>query len=269
MMPVLVYGYDGETAWVADRANVPFQYPADLFDQARGRVKRYKHRLITLSPPDPAKTESAIIDGIRQTIAIFTEKPPKGSPKNFGFKAYDAWIEYLTNPKSPKSWVKQFPAGRPFFCALLDLFDRTAAFGQAQAGADRHTYATFLEEASVALGNPQLEDAALYWHASSVAWSNLLEYTLPFSEHMPPDEFRLARELLTERRDRFYAEGQSARERIIEIDTQIDELKSRMETDFPLDEVSFKKLQTIMIKLVTDIRNVEMEGIESLQNALS
>ena len=50
--------------------------------------------------------------GIWDTIRLFTDQPPKGSAKNFGFAAYQHWVETLRNPKLKNSWAAVFPPGR-------------------------------------------------------------------------------------------------------------------------------------------------------------
>ncbi|MGW8252019.1 MAG: BtrH N-terminal domain-containing protein, partial [Anaerolineales bacterium] len=72
MMPVLVYGYSRAEnhAWIADRASAPLVISAEELDQARGRVKKHKHRLITLEPPDPGKLAGAVQKGIWDCIKL-------------------------------------------------------------------------------------------------------------------------------------------------------------------------------------------------------
>ena len=110
MMPILVYGYDeaNDVVHIADRARVALETSIDNLAFTRGRVKKDKHRVMTLEPPMPEKLVAAVQSGIWDTIKLYTEKPPKGSKNNFGLLAYQHWIKLLTKPKTRLSWEKNF-----------------------------------------------------------------------------------------------------------------------------------------------------------------
>ena len=85
---------------IADRAHVPLEIEAAELAKARGRVKKVKHRLLTLDPPNLDHLPAAVTQGIRQTISLFTEDPPAGSRDNFGLAAYQKWADMLVNTLS-------------------------------------------------------------------------------------------------------------------------------------------------------------------------
>ncbi len=63
VLPLVVFGYDQDRTWIADRAQVPLEINAAELGRARGRVKKFKHRLLTLDPPDLSRLPSAVTPG--------------------------------------------------------------------------------------------------------------------------------------------------------------------------------------------------------------
>ena len=120
MLPVVVYGFDEETdrAWIADRARVQLVASTGQLAAARAKVKKFRHRIMTLEEPDADKLQEAVQSGIRDSIQLYTEKPPKGARHNFGFAAYQRWADALRKPKMRGSWDKEFPRGRKMYAGL-------------------------------------------------------------------------------------------------------------------------------------------------------
>ena len=50
-----------------------------------------------------------------------TEKPPKGSAKNFGLRALQHWAEMLAKT-SKGSWAREYASGRPLLAALTTAY---------------------------------------------------------------------------------------------------------------------------------------------------
>src|SRR5690606_8215804 len=102
------FGYErvSDVACIADRAQVALTAGTDELDRARGRVKKTKHRLLTLGPPNPDRLESAVREGLKDCLRLSLEKPPKGSAHNFGLAAYRHWAMLLTTPGARGSWAK-------------------------------------------------------------------------------------------------------------------------------------------------------------------
>ncbi|MEM7032677.1 MAG: BtrH N-terminal domain-containing protein [Chloroflexota bacterium] len=223
MFPLIVYGYDTEddTVWIADRANVPLTITHDDLATTWGRVKKDKHRLMTLDLPDPDKLGGAIQKGIWDTIKLFTEKPPKGSKHNFGFAAYQRWSKLLTKPGQKQSWAKVFPPGRDMIAGLACAYDRIAIFGSdGVADAERTMFADFLEEASLVLNQPDLRDVANQFRASAQAWQKLGRAFL--SDEI--ESFGKIRTLLDQRHAHFLADGNTALPHLQKIDQELEAL---------------------------------------------
>lgn len=150
MYPVIViYGYDEvqDQVWIADRTQVPLVVTTKQLTAARARVRKDRFRILTLGDPDTAKLAPAVDTGIWDTIQLYTERPPKGSPKNFGFAAYRHWCETLEKPALRNSWANVFPPPHAMIAGLTSAFFATIQNGEGD-GAERDTYADFLVEAA-------------------------------------------------------------------------------------------------------------------------
>jgi hypothetical protein len=266
MFPVLVYGYEPETdrVSIADRANVPVFAQVEAFEAARRRVKKTKHRLVALEPPVPAKIPAAVLQGIMDCIQLYTEKPSKGSKNNFGLQAYRWWIELLTRPKARLSWEREFPPGRKMVAGLTSAFDHINIFGKL-GYAERDVYAAFLVEAADILVKPGLVQAAERFRESVAAWERLSQALLP--DDTPP--LGTIRQLMLERRDVFYEQGSAGLERIQAIDAELDELRRRMENEFPLDSAGAVTFRERLAEHVQAIHDIEAQAVSAMQAVMS
>ena len=72
--PLVVYGYEPaeDAVTIADRAGAPLTVTIEEFAAARGRIKKIKHRLLTLEAPVEEKLASAVRLGICDTIQLYT-----------------------------------------------------------------------------------------------------------------------------------------------------------------------------------------------------
>ncbi len=148
LLPILVYGHTNGTAYIVDRAGVPFTATVEQLAEAQSKVKKYKHRMMTVDAPDASKLETAVTRGIWQTISLYTEAPPKGSKNNFGLNAYQQWAKMLTNTRNKNNWERFFPAGSALYSALTWGYMWIIDWGAGE-GFERNLYADFLDEAAV------------------------------------------------------------------------------------------------------------------------
>ena len=121
-MPLVVFGYEpGGAAMISDRSTQPLSVPADDFDRAMSRVKKDRHGLMLLGEPDHDRLPDAIRAGLRDTVQLMLEKPPKGSARNFGIKALAHWQKMLGG-KGKGSWAKEYGAGRACLAAHTSAY---------------------------------------------------------------------------------------------------------------------------------------------------
>jgi hypothetical protein len=266
MYPVVVYGYDeaADRAWLADFARVPQMVSTGELNMARARVKQTKFRLLTLEAPDPDKLRAAVQKGIWDCIKLFTEAPPKGSKNNFGFAAYRWWVELLTRPKARLSWEREYPAGRKMYAGLLSAFNDIRLFGKMN-NADREMYADFLDEASLILNRPGLQEAAGQFRRSGMAWGELSVALLP--DDVPL--FAEARQGLLRKHHLLREQGAAALEEVRVIDRRLGEIKEEISADFPLDEAQTVAFRQRLADHVLRIHDIEQEAVLALQVAMS
>ena len=270
MFPLVVFGVDGDTVHIADRSCRPFTVGRAQFAAARARVKKDKHRLLTLGAPDLAKLKDAVQKGIWQSVALYTEKPPKGARTNFGFEAYRHWAAMLTNTRNPHSWARFYPAGSAWWSAVVgDGFSPgllgwiyTWGFGD---GFERGAYADFLDEAAVLLRHPKLAKAAEYFRSSRDAWLALANIAMP--DDVPL--CREARELKLRKHRLFIESGQAALDEIHAANVRLREIRDLAAKNFPITTTRLSAIHAAMSAQVMTIHDLEYEGIKAIQAAMS
>lgn len=262
--PIVVFGHDEarERVSIADRAAVPLTVtPAELAT-ARSRVKQDRQRVLTIEPPDPAKLAGAVRQGIADCLKRYVDAPVKSAKANFGLAGFEHWANLLTSSKHKQTWSRMFPAGRPMFAGLTSAYSRFG-LGVAAAVRDRGLYADFLDEASVLLKRAALRDAAEAFRATVPAWQSLGEALLPDSVR----QLRDARRLLDQRRSTFIEKGGRGFAQLKRIDTRLNDLRSRMADDFPLDASQVADLLTSLAEQVRAVGERERVAVEVLRRA--
>lgn len=265
MLPVIVFGYDEEADQVsiADRARAPLFASTGQLAAARARVKKTKHRIMTLETPDPDKLLSAVEQGIWDCIRLFTEKPPKGASHNFGFAAYRRWADCLLKPKMKDSWARKFPPGRKMYAGLESAFSDIHTFGK-EGYAEREMYAEFLDEAAVILQRPILRESAGQFRASAQAWGDLGRMLLPDSVPVWAEARRLMLEnqrLFLEQGGGALAQGKANVERLMGI-------RRQMETEFPLTEEEVAAFREGLAEQALKIRDIEAPAVAAMREAM-
>jgi hypothetical protein len=270
MLPLVVYGHDGDRAHIADRSSQPLQVAADTFLAARGRIKKDKFRVVTLDLPGTDKLAAAVNAGIWDCINLYTEKPPRGSETNFGMAAFAHWADMLTNTRNKQSWARFFPPGAGIFAALLGnayspgLHGWVHGYGGARQ-ADRGRYADFLDEAAQILDKPTLSDSASRFRESAAAWDALLDIALPADVPLLAE----GRRLQAEAERHFVEDGQAASEDINALNAEFQELRAKGRNQFPLNETQAADLRAAMAEQVLAIRDIEAAAIYSLKATMS
>lgn len=266
--PLIVFGYEPEEERVAiaDRAAVPLAVtPAELA-AARGRIKKLKHRLLTLDAPLEHKLASAVRLGIGDTIQLYKEKPPKGSKNNFGLNAYHYWAKMLTNPQQRRSWEKQFPAGSPMYAGLVSAYNFSCLFGKGTTqDAERGLYADFLDEAALLLENPILTEAAAQFRAAGALWRQVPHLLLP--DEIPP--WSESRALMLRRHTLFLEQGNAALAEMEVINGRLRAIRAAVETEFPLTQTEVEAFRARLARHLLAIHDAEAAAVQTLQDAMA
>jgi hypothetical protein len=245
---------------VDDRARVPIGIASTLLDEARGKVKKEKFRLVTLEAPDEPDLAGAVTAGVADCVRLFTEKPPRGSANNFGTRSYDRWIKALRNPNGKGGWAKSFPPGRSFFAGLSSAFRYGLLFWEdTSRTADRALYADFLDESAQILSSESLPGIAEQFRSAGELWRGLATALLP--DEIPI--LREARELLVERHESFLAAGNRELDRLHRIDARMEELRRAADSELT-DERTVADVMNGVADQVERIRNAEQAAFEEL-----
>ena len=269
MLPILVYGSEAGTFYVADRSRWPWRVAADTLRLARGRVKQDRYRQVVLDPPNEAKLPPAVQKGIWQCISLFTEAPPRGSRDNFGLAAYQRWAKMLTNTRHKQSWERVFAPGPRLFHGLAGsnvqpgAFDWIMTWGAAP-NAERGLYADFLDEAAVILSKPALREVAGQFRQSASAWNTLADGLLP--DDVPP--LAEAKALHLKRRQLFTEQGEAALVELEAVRARLRALSADVEKDFPMTAAEAAALREKLAAQVLAIHDVEAKAIEALQKVM-
>ncbi len=265
-MPLVIFGYepDKNEAYISDRSRVPLTVSAEDLDKARGRIKKEKQRLLLLRPPNEAKLAAAVTQGLADCAQLMTEKPPKGSAKNFGLRALAHWAAMLEKT-SKGSWAREYPTGRPLLSVLISSYTFLGpAFGKTIC-AERDVYADFLDEAAALLGLPALENVALRYRNAGEAWRALLGALLPEAVPFLKD----VRDNIDRKTALFIEQGAAQLEEIVACNRRIEAAKTASESDFPMTEAEIADLRDEIRTQVNEARAAEEEAVEALKAALA
>ncbi len=264
-MPLVIYGYEPEKgeAYISDRSRVSLTVGADDLDKARGRIKKERHALLLLGAPAEGRLADAIRQGLEDCVKLMTEKPPKGSAKNFGLRALAHWAEMLAK-KSRGSWAKEYPGGRPLLAALTTAYTFLGpAFGKT-VQAERDVYADFLAEAAPVLESSALNDAAASYRAAGEAWQRLRNSLLPAETPLLGG----ARAAIDRKTALFIESGAEHLDEIIAQRDRLESLKVEAESDFPLSAGEISDLRADIRDKVLRAREAEEAAIIALKAAL-
>ena len=269
MWPLVVWGWDGTSAWLADRSARPLEAPAAELTAARGRVKKEKYRVLALELPDPAKLPAAVEAGLRQCVALYADKPPRGTRDNFGLAALRHWADMLTNTRNPKSWARFFPAGAGLWAAVIGAGYSPGLVGWIEGwggpGADRAQYAAFLDEAAALLPRgAALKPAAKLFRQAAAAWTELAALAAPDDVPLLGD----ARRLLARRRRLFVDEGAASLAERRDIGAQLNALRAEAATAFPFSETETAAYRARLAEQVLAIHEIESQAVAAMQAAL-
>jgi hypothetical protein len=268
MMPILVIEQEGSDFLVVDGTESAFTVSAEELSRARARVKKDRFQMIVPEAPDPAKIPEGLKHGIKTCCALFLDKPPAGSPNNFGITGLRHWAKMLVDRGNAKGWTRTFPPGPELVQALAGSHGQPGAwdwierFGTA-SGADRETYADFLEEAAVWTGLPELRNSVGAWRESADLWRALAEASMPDEVA----EFRGLKALKTRYAEIWFTRALESLEERAAIRREMAELTASAASSAVLGEVS----QTIfgrMSEIAFQIAAIEEEAVLALRGVV-
>ena len=184
MQPMLVTGYEGGDFLIVDGPRAPLPVSRETLAAARGKIKKDRFRMAILDAPDAEALPSGLQRGIETCAALFLDKPPAGSPNNFGIAGMRHLAKMLTDAKNAKGWTRTFPPGPKLAQALIGSPGQAGVWGWieqwgADGAAERNLFADFLQEAGTWIAKPDLARVADDFRASATLWTKLAEAATP------------------------------------------------------------------------------------------
>ncbi|MBZ0279518.1 MAG: BtrH N-terminal domain-containing protein [Anaerolineae bacterium] len=265
VMPLIVYGLEADTAYIADRASVPLMVTTEQLAAARGRVKQEKYRVMTLGTPDLSQLPAAVEAGIRTCIGHFTEPAPiKPLQGKFGFDAYQRWADWLVDAKHKEAWPKKFATGGRLYTGLTSGFNYIELMGTGRQAA-RGQYADFLDEAAAILNKPALKEAAVCYREAAARWTALTDAMLPDSVPL----LKEARDLLVRDYELFRVKGNDSLPERQQISARLKALDAEAKDHFPMSETEAAAFREGLRERVLKMADAEKAAVAALQGAVN
>jgi hypothetical protein len=261
-MSIVVYGFDGDTVYIADRARVPLTVSADDFATARGRSASNKHRLMTLGEPDTSRLISAVEFGILACAAyMLDEAPLKPMKGKFGLDAFTRWADLLVSTKKD-GWAKTYP-GAKLFSVLESCYRYINLWGTDRQGGRGH-YADFLDEAAIILGQPALNRVAESYREAGQRWDELNLALLPDSIR----PFRQIRDVMDRQKELFLNNGGDSVAERQKIGERLEAIRAEIKGDIPLSDGEASALRDNLRDKVLAVQEAERTAAFALRRAM-
>jgi hypothetical protein len=252
---LVVLEADGDAALVSDMADEPIRIPRNTLEEARGRIKKFKRRLMSLaSTRDSFDLETAVHAGIEACVHGL-----HAARGNFSLGALATWAGRLEDAQGKESWARTFPAGGHFWTGLTWTHDCIEHFGTG-GGLCRPVFADFLAEAGAALDRADLTEAGARYREIGIEWSALADAALPADVPL----FRKARELLARKSEVFHSEGGGGTDALAAIWSELAVLATEATECFPLSEPQCEALRGELARRVRRIHELETEALTAL-----
>src|SRR5688572_11086913 len=230
---ITVYAIRGDDALIGDRSDQPITIPRDALRTARGRITKFRNRLLTV-PETHAIPElkSLVQAGLRACHDGLVDQ----RSTSFTLESLRIWGERLHGSKDKESWERVFAPGKRLWRGLVSIYDFIEHYGTG-GGLCRPLFADFLTEAGDALGDDRLRTLAATYTELGREWTALAHAALP--DAVP--ELRRARELHDRKAELVAAGGPADEAR--EIWTEIAQLEQDADRAFPLDAAAAAALR--------------------------
>lgn len=262
---VAVYAIsDAGEAIVGDLADDPIAIPLETLTEARGRVRKFRHRLLSIrQTPASMDLRRAIGGGVVACKAgLDGEGAVARSRRNFSLEALADWADDLVG-SGARSWAHRFPRGHRAWTGLTMLYEFVELAGTG-GGLCRPIFADFLTEAAKRIEEPRLTSLADDYRALGIAWSDLAAAALPDGA----EELAKARDLMTERAELRNSSPQSI-DRIAALGNELSSLGKKVASAFPLTDEAYRAFCQDLSERVRAIHAEEVRLSEALAVAVS
>jgi hypothetical protein len=187
--PVVVIDERDGRFFLDDRNSAPLSVDEGTMRAARGRVRSFKNRLVTLEASTqitPQILAEAVEAGLEDQIRHL-----RSNSDSFSLPAWRKWARMLTDTKHKKGWGNAFAGQKGLFGVLLTIYEsiESSGFG---GGSLRGLYATFLHTAADVVDRPALRRISGAYRDLDKQWVDLAQRVALSGE----DPLSRARELI-------------------------------------------------------------------------
>lgn len=256
---------EDDTALIGDLTDAPISISMADLAQSRARIKKQKHRLLSLSsiPSNPNLGLKALVKaGLRRCNEVLQHPTLPGMKSNGKLEALKTWAQRMHGGKDKESWEMVFKPGANLWRGLTWIYDCIENYGTG-GGLCRPMFAEFLQEAGAALKDSRLTALSGQYAALGQQWSELAEAALP--DDVPL--MRSAKELLTKRRELLH-DG-AAVEDVRAVWLELGEMAKRASQQFPISAADSAELRAQLKQRVLALYEGEVAAQSALLTSLS
>ncbi len=261
---ITVYDLDeaAQTARIGDLTDSPISLPFEDLAAARARIKKFKQRVLSVSPVTGAlDLAGAVRAGLRAGAQALTAKPSKSAPKMFSLDGLRDWAERLHGATSADAWPRVFAPGARLWTGLCSIHEFIEYYGTG-GGLCRPLFATALHEAAEVASLPALHAVAAEYDRLGAQWCALAEAALPADVPL----FSQARELYVRRHELTAAAAEpDALPELQQTWQALAALKRTAAERFPLSEKACDQLCAALQERVRSIHEQERAAVEQLR----
>lgn len=246
---------DAEVAVLSDLTDDPIRIPRDTLESARSRIRKFKHRIMTLDGEPSFDLREAVDQGIRACV----DGLRAGRNASFRLEALPTLADRIEGKGGKQSWDAVFPRGRHLWTALTWTYDCIEHMGTG-GGLCRPMFGAFLVEAGERTNRAALSEIGERYLEIGRGWSALAETALP--DDRPA--LREAKTLYAEKAELFLTEGDGATPEYERIWARLGEIGAEVAEDFPMSESDVSDLRSELARRVRELHTAESEALDEL-----
>ena len=260
---VVVYDIDegAGVAHVGDLSDEPIPVRLEVLAAARGRIKKDKNRLLSVTAGVKTPSLDAMVhgglrvcrDGLLGATAVGNART------NFSLEALRVWGNRLHGSRDKERWERIFTPGKRLWRGLTSINEYIEHYGTG-GGLSRPLFAEFLGEAGEALGSEPLRALGERYAELGRQWTELADAALP--DDVPA--MREAKELIARRSELLHSDVPASADDVRAAWQRLDELAAAAGARFPLSEGAAVELRADLKRRVLALHAVEVAAHEEL-----
>lgn len=253
------------TALIGDLTDAPISIPLADLAKSRARIKKQKHRLLSLPEASTKVTpdlKALVQAGLRRCHEVLQHQTLPGMKSNGKLEALKTWANRLHGSKDKESWEAIFKPGANLWRGLTWIYDCIENYGTG-GGLCRPIFSEFLQEAGSALKDSRLTALGEQYAALGRQWSELAEAALP--DDVPL--MRAAKDAMTRRRELLH-DGASVEE-VRAAWQELGELAKQASHQFPLSAKECADLRAQLQQKVLAIYEGEVAAQAALLTVIA